>query len=47
VEYGDRQPDGHWCEHDNDEAALRLMFDSIAPDAAKIQMWLSEQTHRV
>lgn len=47
VVYGDRQPDGRWCIHDSGDAALRLMFDSVDPDTAKIQTWLLEQTRRV
>jgi hypothetical protein len=47
VVYGDRQPDGRWCVHDNGDAALRLMFDSIDPDTPKIQIWLEEQAARI
>ncbi|MGB5065451.1 MAG: DUF1828 domain-containing protein [Candidatus Competibacter sp.] len=47
VVYGDRQPDGRWCVHDNGDAALRLMFDSVDLDTPKIQTWLKEQTARV
>ena len=47
VVYGDRQPDGRWCVHDNGDAALRLMFDSVDLDNPKIQTWLEEQASRV
>jgi len=47
VVYGDRQPDGRWCVHDNGDAALRLMFDSMDLDNPKIQAWLEEQASRV
>ena len=36
-----------WQVHDNGEAALRLMFDGVDPDAPRIQNWLSEQSARI
>ncbi len=36
-----------WKVHDNGEAALRLMFDGVDPDAPRIQNWLSEQSARI
>ena len=36
-----------WQVHDNGDAALRLMFDGIDPDAPRIQNWLSEQSARI
>ena len=47
VVFADRMPDGTWCVHDDGEAALRLMFDSIDPDSSRVQGWLEEQAGRV
>lgn len=42
VVFADRESNGLWHVHDNGDAAMRLMFDSIDPFAPKIQAWLSE-----
>ena len=42
VVFAERRPEGRWLVHDNGDAALRLMFDSVSPDSARIQTWLSE-----
>lgn len=47
VVYADRQASGGWRVHDNGDAALRLMFDSIDPDAPRIQSWLAEHAGQV
>ncbi len=47
VIFADRVPDGSWLVHDNGEAALRLMFDSVDPDSARAQAWLEDHAQRV
>lgn len=47
VVYVERLPSGLWRVHDNGDAALRLMFDSIDPDAPRIQAWLAEHSNQV
>ncbi|MBI3372117.1 MAG: DUF1828 domain-containing protein [Betaproteobacteria bacterium] len=44
VVFAERRPEGRWLVHDNGDAALRLMFDSVSPDSARIRTWLSETT---
>jgi hypothetical protein len=47
VVFADRMPNGLWYVHDDGEAALRLMFDSVDPDSARVQAWLEEHSSRV
>jgi hypothetical protein len=47
VVYADPEAGGTWRVHDNGDAALRLMFDSVDPDAPRIQNWLADQASRV
>jgi hypothetical protein len=40
--YADRKANGLWHVHDNSDASMRLMFDSIDIDSPRIQSWLAE-----